>query len=99
MKKEVLTKKILTKKIEEIVEKWDPDTTLRYWNQRCDDEGWPEMRIVPVDGTTDKYCKEEEPDVSGYDIYDLGADDSEIVEWLVEEVYNGYRLLEDLEVY
>lgn len=41
------------------------------------------MRIVPVDGTTDKYFKEDEPDVSSYDIYDLGADDSEIVEWLV----------------
>lgn len=94
-----MKKEDLTKKIEEIVEKWDTDTTLRYWNQLCDDEGWPEMRIIPVDGTTDEYCKEEEPDVSVYDIYDLGADDGEIVEWLVEEVYNGYRNLEDLEVY
>lgn len=57
------------------------------------------MRIVPVDGTTDKYFKEDEPDVSSYDIYDLGADDSEIVEWLVFDIYNGYKNLEDLEVY
>lgn len=99
MEKEDLTKKILTKKIEEIVEKWDTDTTLRYWNQLCDDEGWPEMRIVPVDGTTDKYFKEDEPDVSSYDIYDLGADDSEIIEWLVFDIYFGYKNLEDLEGY
>lgn len=98
MEKEDLTKKILTKRIEKIVEKWDTETTLRYWNQLCDDEGWSEMRIVPAVGTMDKYCREAKQDVSSYDIYDLGADDSEIVEWLVFDIYNGYRNLEDLEI-
>lgn len=33
------------------------------------------------------------------DICELGVDDGEITDWLVEEIYNGYKKFEDLDVF
>jgi|GEM_PF-4848118 len=90
-------KQELEKVVRKIVHYWDTDTTIRYWNQYCDEMGYEDSRIVPVGDSLDEYCKEAYPDVTGYDVYDLGCDDGEIIDWLVNEIYYGYKKLEDLD--
>ena len=94
-----MDKKELEKKIAILIRNWDADTSVKWWNQLCNEMGWEEQIISQVGDSLDEYCLESNPNRTSYDIYELGVDDGEITDWLVEEIYNGYKKFEDLDVF
>ena len=94
-----MNKKELEEKIAILVQNWDADTSVKWWNQLCNEMGWEEQIISQVGDSLDEYYLESNPNRTSYDIYELGVDDGEITDWLVEEIYNGYKKFEDLDVF